>query len=480
MKEQLLSTLFESWAHESCQSIEALPQSGSCREYFRLSGPKQTAVGVYHTEFKENQAFLGFTRHFLEKGLPVPKIYGENLSQNVYLLEDLGDQTLFADLMKKRINGHFPDEVEKRYQQALEQLVRFQVEGGEGLDYSLCYPRDSFDQQSMMWDLNYFKYYFLKLTKVPFDEQALEDDFHRFSNFLLQAEHSFFLYRDFQARNIMLHNDQPYFIDYQGGRRGALQYDLASLLYQAKANLPGETREKLLGHYLDALSNITSVDRETFIQFYYGYVLMRTIQVLGAYGFRGFYERKSHFLESIPFAIRNLDEIMGKLNMPVKLPALMGAMEQIINNQSLTQLGQVDEKNQSLKVQITSFSYKKGVPVDESEHGGGFVFDCRSIHNPGRYDEYKRLTGRDESVKHFLQKEPDMTAFLTNVFALVDASVEKYLSRGFTHLCVNFGCTGGQHRSVYSADRLAEHLEKKYGVSIDLTHIEQERKGWVN
>ncbi|MEL7531069.1 MAG: RNase adapter RapZ [Bacteroidota bacterium] len=479
-KKDSLSTLFEKWAGSPAEQISALPVSGSYREYFRLQGAGKTAIGVYNLDQKENHAFLSFTRHFHQKGLPVPEIYGENTADHTYLLEDLGDQTLFQHLFAARKEGEFPVALEYNYQKALEELVLFQTQGGEGLDYGACYPRASFDRQSMLWDLNYFKYYFLKLVRAPFDEQQLEEDFETFASYLLQTRHDFFLYRDFQARNIMIHEGKHYFIDYQGGRKGALQYDLASLLYQAKANLPEELRERLLHHYLDALEQQIEVDREEFIQFYYAYVLMRTIQVLGAYGFRGFYERKTHFLESIPYAVRNLESILGKIKLPVEIPGLMKCFQYIIEHEDFRSFGHIKPENASLVVSVQSFSYKQGLPEDGTEHGGGYMFDCRGLHNPGRYQPYKKLTGRDPEVIRFLHEQSDVEHYLENVFGLVSNSVERYLKRGFTYLAVNFGCTGGQHRSVYCADRTAQFLSKKYNVTVDLFHREQERKGWVN
>ncbi|MEM6802195.1 MAG: RNase adapter RapZ [Bacteroidota bacterium] len=479
-KELLLRELYNKWAGEKAISFIPLQPSGSYREYYRIIGEKKQAIGVYNANLKENKAFLQFTKHFLEKKVPVPQIYAEDLGHHIYLLEDLGDTTLFAHLFKLRKGGEFPQEIIPTYKDALSCLAHIQVEAGKGLDYSYCYPRARFDEQSIQWDLNYFKYYFLRLAKIPFDEQLLEHDFEKFQKYLLETNTNYFLYRDFQARNIMLYEGKPYFIDYQGGRKGALQYDLASLLYQAKANIPEEIREELLLHYMDEVEKYVSFDREEFRKFYYAYVLIRTIQVLGAYGFRGFYERKPHFLESIPFAIKNLKEILRKIELPIEVEELKKALIAITESEELQLFGKPDPKNRALTVSVSSFSYKNAIPEDPSGNGGGFIFDCRAIHNPGRYDPYKKLTGRDRDVIDFLKKNSKIDAFLMHVYTLVDASVEKYLSRGFTHLMVNFGCTGGQHRSVYCADQLAAHLEKKYDVTIKLNHIEQERKNWQN
>jgi hypothetical protein len=320
-----------------------------------------------------------------------------------------------------------------------------------------------------MWDLNYFKYYFLKLAKIPFDEQHLEDDFQRFSDYLLSADNPYFMYRDFQSRNVMLKDNKVYFIDYQGGRRGALQYDLASLLYDGKADIPQPVREELFEFYLDELEKIIAVDRYEFMRFYKGFVLIRIMQAMGAYGFRGFYEKKEHFLKSIPFALDNLDNLLKKLDLPVELPELIKVLEQVAHSPFLRSIGQ---REHSLTILVTSFSFKKGIPADPSGNGGGFVFDCRAIHNPGRYTEYKSLTGKDLEVKQFLEDKSEMPGFLKAASTLVEQSVKAYIEKGFTHLCVSFGCTGGRHRSVYAAEKMAEHLKNNFPVNIELVHRE--------
>jgi len=319
--------------------------------------------------------------------------------------------------------------------------------------------------------LNYFKYYFLKLAKIAFDEQELENDFLKFSDFLLEADSQYFLYRDFQTRNIMIQDGEPYFIDYQGGRQGALQYDLASQLYDAKADIPQETRNELRKFYVNELSAYQQVEKDKFNMYYFGFVLIRIMQAMGAFGFRGFYEKKLHFLQSIPFAVQNLEYIISKFEYLKELPELAKVLNDILQNEELKQYG--EENTDKLKIKITSFSYKKGLPVDTTEHGGGFVFDCRSIHNPGRYDQYKKLTGLDKPVIDFLDKEKEMDYFIENSFALVDKAVEKYLTRGFNYISVSYGCTGGQHRSVYSAQKLYNYLKEKYDIIVEVNHREQ-------
>ncbi|MDX2443561.1 MAG: phosphotransferase, partial [Bacteroidales bacterium] len=386
-KKQLLIALFEKWADEKAIRFQALPPSGSNREYYRIEGSSKGAIGVFNPDLKENRAFLEFSKAFAKNELPVPEILAEDSNEEIYLIEDLGDTTLYAYLSQIRSQLGFNDELKSIYNEVVANLIDFQVDGGNSVDYSYCYPRASFDKQSMMWDLHYFKYYFLKLAGIPFDEQSLEDDFQTFTDYLLEADRYFFLYRDFQSRNVMLRNGKPYFIDYQGGRKGALQYDLASLLYDAKADLPDEFRDELLTHYLDILGDKIDIDKKKFKEYFYGYVLVRIMQALGAYGFRGFYERKEHFLLSIPYAIENLKKLLEK-ELPVKIPALREALYQLTQSQKLKEISQ--QKN-LLRVQVNSFSYKRGIPVDESGHGGGYVFDCRAIHNPGRFEEYKNL-----------------------------------------------------------------------------------------
>jgi aminoglycoside/choline kinase family phosphotransferase len=286
-----------------------------------------SAIGILYPVREENLAFLEFSRHFRRHGLPVPEIYAENLSQGAYLEEDLGDTTLFEFLGANRTGEAIAPLAVEAYRKVVAMLPRFQVEAGRDLNYKLCYPRPSFDRQSIAWDLNYFKYYFLRLAGVPFNEQALENDFSRLTKFLLGASHDYFLYRDFQSRNVMLRDGEPFFLDYQGGRKGALQYDIASLLFDGKADLPPEMRQELLDHYLDCLGSYIPVDREAFMEHYYAYVYVRILQALGAYGFRGFYERKAHFLQSVPYALKNLRWLAGHVKLPIALPALMEALQ---------------------------------------------------------------------------------------------------------------------------------------------------------
>jgi hypothetical protein len=353
-------------------------------------------------------------------------------------------------------------------------LPRFQIEAGRDLNYKVCYPRASFDRQSINWDLNYFKYYFLRLAGISFNEQALETDFSRLTKFLLGADHDYFLYRDFQSRNVMLRDGQPYFLDYQGGRKGALQYDIASLLYDGKADIPPELRQELLDYYLDCLGNYIKVDHDAFMEHYYAFVYIRIMQSLGAYGFRGFYERKAHFLQSVPYALKNLRWLVHHVKLPIALPALLDAVHGMLASEKLQGLSSSAD---ALKVRIFSFSFHHEMPPDETGNGGGYVFDVRNLPNPGRLEQFKHLTGKDAPVIEYLMQQESVHHYLASVLSLVDASVSGYQSRGFKNLMVSFGCTGGQHRSVFLAEQLARHLRAVDGVEVVVRHIEMEKIG---
>jgi len=477
-KTKILQDIFESYAGYQPKKFESLPGSGSYREYYRMHAKDKSAIGVYNADRKENEAFLSFTRHFSGKGLPVPRIYREDLENNIYLLEDLGDTTLFSFLTENRENGQFPEKALPLYKKIVEELPLFQIAGNEGLDYSKCYPRAGFDKQSMMWDLNYFKYYFLKLAKIPFDEQELENDFQKFSDWLLTENHDFFLYRDFQSSNIMIQGDRTFYIDYQGGRKGALQYDLASLLWDAKADIPFELRNYLLEHYLEHVQKHLHVDIKSFKNYYYGFVLIRLLQAMGAFGFRGFYENKPSFLKSIPYALKNLTFLLNQYMLPLNIPHLIDVLKNLPNAPELKHFTDTREYKGRLLVEINSFSYRRGIPVDLSEHGGGFVFDCRAIHNPGRYDEFKDKNGHDPQVMEFLKIHSEADEFVSDAFKLINKSIDNYLDRKFTNLMINFGCTGGQHRSIYCAEKMKEILHGHYGQDIEILihHREEEMK----
>ena len=483
---EVLKRLFERHFYSPVQRVDPLQGQlgGSGRKIFRLSsdaGAKISVIGILYSVREENVAFLEFSRHFRRHGLPVPEIYAEDLDEGAYLEEDLGDTTLFEFLSDHRDGAIIAPEAIAAYRKVVTVLPRFQVEAGRDLNYKVCYPRGSFDRQSITWDLNYFKYYFLRLAGIPFNEQALEDDFSRLTKFLLSANRDFFLYRDFQSRNIMLCGSptgvpaqpQPFFLDYQGGRKGALQYDIASLLYDAKADLPPDLRQRLLDHYLDSLAGFVDLDRGVFMQFYYAYVYVRIMQAMGAYGFRGFYERKEHFLHSVPYALRNVRWLLHNVELPIALPTLMEAFANMVASEKLQGLASEEKSADRLAVRIFSFSFHKGLPIDDTGNGGGFVFDGRSLPNPGREERFKALTGKDASVIEYLNHQESVHQFLANATSLVDASISTYRRRGFKNLMVSFGCTGGQHRSVYLAEQLAKHLRGHAGVDVVLHHREQ-------
>jgi aminoglycoside/choline kinase family phosphotransferase len=456
------------------RSVLEIAGDGSNRVYFRMIGPDlETAVGAYGPDAEENRAFFSYTRSFHDAGIPVPALLGVDAANHVWLLEDLGDTTLFSALLEARRQDPvpFPNAMLPVYRRVVEQLPRIQIVGARVIDFNDAYPRAAFDRQSILWDLNYFKYHFLKLAQIPFSEARLESDFDTLADFLLQADTSLFLYRDFQSRNILLDDaGAPHFIDYQGGRRGAPQYDIASLLYDAKAAIPDGVRDVLLSQYLDALETIVSVDRAAFTSLYRGYVLVRIMQAMGAYGYRGFFERKARFLQSVPYAAQNIAGLLSH-GLPVDVPELASVFRRIVEDWSGRDS---PPASRGLTVQVASFSYKRGYPQDAGGHGGGHVFDCRALPNPGRHLEFTDQCGRDSAVVEYLERTPEAHEFWRNVSSLVEHHVEEYLRRGFSSLSVSFGCTGGQHRSVYFAERLAAHLRQNYPqVHVQLKHREE-------
>ncbi|MCR4966115.1 MAG: phosphotransferase [Bacteroidales bacterium] len=454
----------------SVQDSIALAPSGSHRRYYRLIMKNgDVFIGTFNDDVAENQAFFTYTRFFEQKGFAVPHLIAVHEDQKHYLQSDLGDTTLYDLLCKTRDGQKLSPEVIDYYKQVVQALPDIQLSGRDNFDFSVAYPRYAFDRQSMQWDLNYFKYYFLKLANIPFNEQKLEDDYQSLMDYLLTADSEYFLYRDFQSRNIMVHNNGVYFIDYQGGRKGALQYDVASLLYDAKADLSEEFRAHLLNLYLDTLSQKIEVDRDAFVSYFHGFVLIRILQAMGTYGYRGYYERKTHFLQSVPFAVRNLERLLNQMHLPIELPELTATLRTLI----ASDLVKPYQPTTSLTVQVQSFSFKKGIPTDPSGNGGGFVFDCRALPNPGREKQFAHNTGRDECVIQYLEKYPQVSDFKKNVNGLVDAAVINYIDRKFDHLMVSFGCTGGQHRSVYFAEQMARHLRERFpNINVDLRHIE--------
>ena len=461
-----LKKLYLSYVGCEPQAIEEMPASGSNRRYFRLLG-NPTLIGVSGESLEENRAFLYMAEHFKQKGLPVPTIYARSENNMFYLQEDLGDTLLFNAIEKGRQTSIFSEEEKELLRKTMRLLPAIQFAGADGMDFSYCHPQAEFNSRSILWDLNYFKYCFLKATGLEFQEDRLEDDFQKMSDVLLRSSSATFLYRDFQSRNVMVKDGEPWLIDFQGGRKGPIYYDVASFLWQAKANYPDELRQELLNEYIQALRQYKPVDAAYFHAQLRHFVLFRTMQVLGAYGFRGYFEKKPHFIQSVPYAIENLRQLL-KEPYP-EYPYLTEVLK------SLTELKQFADglQKRKLTVKVMSFAYKKGIPEDTTGNGGGYVFDCRAVNNPGKYERYKPFTGLDEPVIKFLEEDGEITTFLEHVYALVDASVKRYIERGFTNLSVCFGCTGGQHRSVYSAQHLAEHLNQKFGVQVNLVHREQ-------
>lgn len=471
---QELSQLYRDRFGCEPERVESITGSASNRSYFRMSSPAGTCIGVKGLDRQENGAFLTIASHFRSKGIPVPEVYGTSEDGMCYIQEDLGDVVLF-DVVSKN-----PSEAsDAMLCRTMSMLPKIQFEGGDGLDFSICYPQPAFDKGMVMFDLNYFKYCFLKATGLEFNELKLQEDFESFAAGLLEGSSDVptFMYRDLQSRNVMLKDGEPYFIDFQGGRRGPVHYDVASFVWHARSAFSEGQRQMMLDAYLEALSAYMPVDRTEFMDRLRLFVLFRLLQVLGSYGFRGWTEHKANFVVAIPQAVKALRELMAGESCgdftSVKdiCPYLCEVLEKMA---MLPKLAYETVNDGRLNVTVSSFSFKKGVPYDPSGNGGGYVFDCRSIHNPGRYKEYKALTGMDEPVIRFLEDDGEITGYLEHVYGVVDPHVETYASRGFTSLMVSFGCTGGQHRSVYCAEHLARHLAAKYpDIRVRLVHREQ-------
>lgn len=474
MQDTLIS-LYKNFTGQTPALVTELPSSGSHRRYFRLTADDGSSlIGVIGTSMQENNAFLYMARHFAEKGLPVPTVMAVSDDGMCYLQTDLGDNLLFKEIEKGRATKSFSAHEKELLAKTIRLLPRVQFLGAEGMDFSVCYPTENFDHRSVMWDLNYFKYCFLKATGLEFDEEALEDDFQAMAEVLLKTDTNTFMYRDFQSRNVMICDGEPWLIDFQGGRRGPFYYDIASFLWQAKANLPDSLRMELLDQYLAALQPFYPISKEAFLANLRHFVLFRTLQVLGAYGFRGYFEKKPHFMQSVPFAIANLRALLSEPY--AEYPYLTKLLTKLVNMHQFTdELGK-----KRLTVKVLSFAYKKGIPNDTSGNGGGFVFDCRAINNPGKYDRYKPFTGLDTPVIEFLEEDGEVTTFLEHCYSLVDASVARYIERGFTNLMIAYGCTGGQHRSVYCAQHTAEHIANKFNIKVELVHREQDLQQTFN
>ncbi|MFL9481565.1 phosphotransferase [Chitinophagaceae bacterium LWZ2-11] len=473
---QEIGELFTKLKNVKPERIEKLPQSGSDRIYFRIYGTEGTLIATYNLNKKENSTFINFSKHFKKAGLPVPQIFCANEENTIYIQEDLGNESL---LDKLEANGH-GDYAYGLFKKSLKGLADVQIKGDKDLNYDWCLTAKEFGKQAILSDLLYFKYYFLDTLRLPYDKQALLDDFDALSTYLTRTEYKYFMFRDFQSRNIIINKDEVHFIDYQGGMKGALQYDVASLLWQAKAKLSEDWKDDLLDYYMDCIDEllIKPIDRITFVSQYNGYVLIRLLQVLGAYGFRGLFERKAHFLTSIPLALWNLKFFIENKRIGIVTPEFDRMLHIMVSEEIIERFTPLQANDDTpLVIKINSFSYKKGIPADESENGGGFVFDMRGILNPGRFDEYKKLSGKNKPVQDFLEQRTKMNEFLNSVWDLIDITVQEYLKRGFENLMINFGCTGGQHRSVYAAEQTARHLRNKYKVKVELNHTNE--ANWV-
>lgn len=473
-----IKTLFDNNIQKPIVGIDKLPQAGSERHYYRIFTIDKSFIATYGENVPENESFIYFSEHFNKKNLPAAEIFCISEDKKVYIQEDFGAVSLLNILE----NLGFTESLYNLYKQSLEKLALVQIKGHEGLDYSKCLTNAVFGKQAIMADLLYYKYYFLDALRKPYDKQKLIDEFEALSNYLAHTEYKYFMMRDFQSRNIMVSPDNNvHFIDYQGGMLGAPQYDAASLLFQARANLPEEWKFNLLEDYMNEFERLVgkSIDRENFRSQFNGYVLIRMLQVLGAYGFRGLFERKAHFLTSIPLALQNLKTFLHNHSMAIAVPEFKRVLDICISEETILQFTNVRAtEDTALVVRINSFSFlKTSYPIDETGNGGGFVFDCRGILNPGRFEEFKKQTGQEKPVKDFLEQQTKMPEFLNNIYNIVDIAVEDYIKRNFKDLVINFGCTGGQHRSVYAAEAVARHLKNKFGVKIELSH--KNSQNWV-
>ena len=474
---------------------------GSNRKYERVALPDgSSAVHTAGTSREENEAFIYLSRHLRSKGLRVPRVLEVSDDGMSYVQEDLGDTVLYDAVSEGRRTGSYSAAEVALLKKAVRSLPALQILGAEGLDWDRCYPDREFNARMVDFDLSYFKYCFLKPSGAEFNEVRLQDDFDALRSDLLAVPSNVFMYRDFQARNVMLRDGEPWFIDFQGGRRGPAHYDLASFICQARSRFPRSLKEELVEAYLEAAGEVLSgaagsagkaedlastFEPEAFRATLPLFMLFRCLQTLGAYGFRGLVEGKRHFVESIPYALDGIRELISGAGIsggpgqsvsgragsaPFGWPASGGPglgladrypyLCEVLAGLSAPARYKVYPEGQ-LTVEILSFSYRKGLPVDDSGNGGGYIFDCRAIHNPGLYERFKDMTGRDPEVIKFLEDDGEVLEFLKSVYALVDAHVERFLQRGFTHMQVAFGCTGGQHRSVYCAEALARHLSSR-------------------
>lgn len=473
MGSEELSKLFTERYKSEPTEITKLKGAGSNRSYYRITDGQNTVIGATGESAEEDRSFIKLAEHFGQKHLPTPEVYAHTNDCMSYIQEDLGDTSLLDYISNGVKTGEFSDKEKEMIFKTIERLPDMQYKGAEGLDFTVCYPQSEFDRDTVMWDLNYFKYCFLKETGIHFLETKLEDDFRKIADDILEEKSDTFLYRDFQSRNVMIKDGEPRFIDFQGGRKGPIYYDVASFVYQARAKYPDSLKTEIIDHYLKALEKYRKTDRQEFMDKLLLHVFFRTLQVLGAYGFRGYFERKEQFMTSIPQAIENLKKLIDK-GASDKYTYLKSILELMTKKVSEKKDEYPEENIKKLTVTVYSFSFKKGIPKDENGNGGGYVFDCRGMNNPGRYDEYKKLTGLDKPVIDFLEQKGEITKFLQSAYELIDSHITDYLKRGFTNLSVCYGCTGGQHRSVYSAQHTAEHIAQKFGVHVNLIHRERQ------
>lgn len=461
-----LTTLYEDVYGCKPDRIDAIAKAGSGRRYYRMKRQGVCdVIATFGDDRSENKSFIYLSKHFAESGLPVPQIVGVSDDGHFYLQTDVGHRSLYDVLMECGVDSAEGVELLKR---TVEMLAQFRCNGSAGLDYSQCLDA-AMDRSAILSDLQYFRYCFLKTVGAERNVKRLNDEFEMFADEMAAAATDGVMLRDFQSRNVMVADDGSLsVIDFQGARRGPAAYDLVSLLWQSRLKLPESLRRQLVEHYIATAPEIEDADE--FRQSIARCVLLRTLQTLGAYGFRGLVERKELFVKSIPEALRTLQTL------PDSAWRSMPLLRTLIGHIAAMPRFSAGQSSGRLRVTVMSFAYKMGLPVDESGNGGGYVFDCRALHNPGRYDRYKPLTGRDEPVVEFMESNGDVESFLEAAFSMVDGSVEVYLRRGFTSLSVAFGCTGGRHRSVYCAERMASHLAEKFaGKEIDTVLIHREQ-----
>lgn len=469
----ILSGLFEESTGKKPLQIQPITGSGSQRKYYRLTGKSNSFIGTVSCNIAENEAFFHVASVFLSNGVPVPELIRISNDRKAYLQSDLGSVSLLDLVERSWLQGSFHPSLLDFYREALDKLLHIQFVAGKKIKFAKCFPESGFSMMSIREDLNYFRYYFLKLHNIDFNESRLNKVFDKFARKISSLGNSAFMYRDFQARNIMVHLGKLYFIDFQGGRKGPVLYDLASILYQGKARIPGNYRHALKEHYFNNAVSMGMGSQDEADEQYIMLVYLRLMQVLGAYGYRGLIQKKSHFIESIPYTLSEIDKLLINSPLQTEFHELNQVLEQAVaaKDQYMKPAG---ERNNSLIVRINSFSYKKGgIPDDESGNGGGFVFDCRPLPNPGRDIRFKSLTGMDAEVKDLLGNNHEVQQFLRHTHAILEQTLLNYTERNFSDLMISFGCTGGQHRSVYCAEQTALFLRKKFpGLEFIVRHPE--------